>query len=240
MKQIQRMVCFLALAGSAGGFLGSWHSALRVKATPRPALHGSQIQDLNFAAKASPRPKSPAAIAEWSMSPVGSPADNRSSRSKDPFSLPVSFEPNMGQADHHIRLLGRGRGLNVYLTSRGIDLQIPGVPGGTPNPPAAIRESAAPGLLRMTLAGDAPLDWVGTEKLNGVSNYLIGNDRRRWHTGVPHFARAETGAPKDQRGNSISVQIYDNGKNLEYDLRLAPGADPKKVRLQIAVRKQII
>ena len=56
------------------------------------------------------------------------------SGAKAPFSLPVAFEPNMGQADLSIQLIGRGRGLSVYLTRRGIDLQVPSpsLPGAHP------------------------------------------------------------------------------------------------------------
>ncbi len=144
----------------------------------------------------------------------------------------------MGQAaDGGVEMLGRGGGMSVYLTRHGIDLQIPAASVGAP-----ARESAsdaaprvgAPVRLRMTLAGDSDLDWTGLEKLSGVTNYLIGNDRSRWHTDVPHFANAETRPQKNQGGNPVGVRIYDNGENLEYDLRLAPGADAGKVRLRIA------
>ncbi len=82
----------------------------------------------------------------------------------------------------------------------------------------------------MTLAANSPLDWTGQEELPGKTNYFLGNDPRLWHTNVPHFAKAQT----RQSANNLGVSIYDNGENLEYDLRVPPGIDARKIRLRIA------
>ena len=51
-----------------------------------------------------------------------------------------------------------------------------------------------------------------------------------WRTHVPHFARAE--APEMAPG--VSLIAYGNEAALEYDLRVAPGADITNLRLKIS------
>jgi hypothetical protein len=38
------------------------------------------------------------------------------------YSLPMTFEPNVGQADAQIQFVGRGKGMAVLLTSEGVSL----------------------------------------------------------------------------------------------------------------------
>jgi hypothetical protein len=67
--------------------------------------------------------------------------------------------------------------------------------------------------------GDQRLAGQGEEKLQGESNYLMGNDPKMWRTHVPHFARTE--AAGVARG--VNVAVYGNDASVEYDLRIAPG-----------------
>ena len=71
---------------------------------------------------------------------------------------------------------------------------------------------------------------VGVEALAGKSNYLIGNDPRQWRTGVAHFRRVRA------RGvyAGIDVDYYVQGRQVEFDFVVAPGADPGGIRLRFA------
>jgi hypothetical protein len=63
--------------------------------------------------------------------------------------------------------------------------------------------------------------------LRGVSNYLIGNDRTQWVTGVRGYREIE------YRGvyRGIDVVYYGNQRQLEYDFVVAPAARPEAITL---------
>jgi len=142
-------------------------------------------------------------------------------RAANTFSLPFAFEPNLGQADSRVAFIGRGRGLTVLLDRRGIALQIPGA--------SRAKSAAPPRVVFMRLAGQRDFSWRGSEKLRGESNYLIGNDRRLWRTHVPHFAQAAATAAQ-----GVALVFYGNDDGVEYDLRVAPGADLSGLRFKIS------
>src|SRR5271156_256403 len=93
-----------------------------------------------------------------------------------------------------------------------------------PRPRTSPREPAPPGAM----AGK--FEWHGAELLPGESNYFLGNDPAKWRTHVPHYARATTTGALP----GVDVIVYGNEEGLEYDLRLAPGADARNLRLEIS------
>jgi hypothetical protein len=60
----------------------------------------------------------------------------------------------------------------------------------------------------------------------GRTNYLVGDDPSRWHSGIPSYSSVtyENVYP------GISLVYYGNKQNLEYDFVVAPGADPDAIR----------
>jgi hypothetical protein len=85
------------------------------------------------------------------------------------------------------------------------------------------------GELRMTMSGSAGCREVsGERRLEGVSNYYLGSDRRHWRTGIPNFGSVR--CREAYRG--IDVVYYGNGREVEFDFVAAPGADPSKVRME--------
>ena len=67
----------------------------------------------------------------------------------------------------------------------------------------------------------------GVDILPGKSNYFIGRDPSKWHTVVPHYAKVRY----DNVYPGIDLIYYGIGKYLEYDFVVAPGADPKDIRI---------
>jgi len=133
----------------------------------------------------------------------------------------MTFEPNVGQAGPRVRFIGRGRGLTVSLTNQEIAVRVAD---------GARAASGAPeDGVRLRLAGSAGFAWHGEEKLQAESHYFIGRDPSAWRKRVPHFAaaRAANAAP------GTSLVVYGNDEGVEYDVRLAPGADASKLRLRI-------
>jgi RHS repeat-associated protein len=68
---------------------------------------------------------------------------------------------------------------------------------------------------------------AGRERQPGISNYIRGNDPAQWRSGVPHYAKVQY----DQVYPGIDLVYYGNPQQLEYDLVVAPGADPGQIRL---------
>jgi hypothetical protein len=102
-------------------------------------------------------------------------------------------------------------------------------PASLPKTPASVNPSESSlSVVRMKLNGGNPwTDVQGLDPTGGVSNYLIGNDRKAWHTGIPHYERLRVARVYD----GIDLVLYGRGRNLEYDFVVAPGADPKQIRV---------
>ncbi len=80
----------------------------------------------------------------------------------------------------------------------------------------------------MSLVGaDPAAAMTATETLPGTVNYLAGDDPSAWHVGVPTYGRVDTTAVYP----GIDLSWYGSGGALEYDFRLAPGADPGVIRI---------
>jgi len=170
--------------------------------------------------------------------------------------LPLSFERNEGQAGSQVRFISRGVGYTLFLTGSDAVLalsksrtQVVGgaLPsgaararnkprrdprlagrssGGAGIPPTSLTESAV--WLHIAGANTCPRV-IGLDKLPSVANYLIGNNRRRWHTNIPTYARV---AYHDVYPG-VDLIYYGHQGRLEYDWTLAPGADPRTIALSI-------
>ncbi|MBK9063704.1 MAG: SBBP repeat-containing protein [Acidobacteria bacterium] len=131
--------------------------------------------------------------------------------------LPLSFEANQGQADDRVKFVARGPGYGLFLTRTEAVLTL-----RAPTP----RGSAA--VVRMRLAGATRHPQVmGLDPLPGTSNYFIGDDPARWQRDVPSYARVKYAGVYP----GIDLVYYGNQRQLEYDIVVAPGADPGRVAL---------
>ena len=83
-------------------------------------------------------------------------------------------------------------------------------------------------VIRMTFAGanQAPIV-KGEDQLPGIVNYFIGNDPEHWRTNIPTYKHVQY----ENLYEGIDVVYYGNQGQLEYDLVVAPGADPSQIQL---------
>ncbi len=125
--------------------------------------------------------------------------------------IPLSFEPNTGQASAQVRYLARSSSCTLYLASGETVLA-----GPNQSPLRTKLSGANPAAA---IAGEVPQD--------SSSNYFIGNDPAQWHTAVPNFARVRYAGVYP----GIDLVYYAKDGNLEYDWILSPGADPRKIRM---------
>jgi hypothetical protein len=139
--------------------------------------------------------------------------------------LPLIFEPNQGQADSTVKFVSRGAGYSLYLDSTGAVLAMRTARPASPGKSGGSRVES----VRMSLVGSNPAAPVaGSDKLRGISSYFIGNDPKKWHTGIPQFA----GVKYQNVYPGIDLVFYGSQGHLEYDLKVAPGADPSQAELQ--------
>jgi hypothetical protein len=132
--------------------------------------------------------------------------------------LPLIFEANQGQADSRVKFLARGTGYSLFLdeTSAVLTMQ-------------TARSAPNQQYVRMKLVGaNSVAATSGTNPLPGKSNYIFGNDPQRWHTGIPQFA----GVRYQSVYPGIDLVFYGKEGRLEYDFKVAPGADPSLAELQ--------
>jgi hypothetical protein len=174
--------------------------------------------------------------------PVGSARPPQAPR---PYGqLPLVFEKNQGQTDPQVQFLARGGGYMMFFTGRELVMQfgrnrrparrdrpLPLIP--YPAVSSLDRGVSAPArdiepVVKMKLQGSNP--WPpaqGLQRLPGSSHYFIGNDPKKWHTNVPQYARLQF----NDVYPGIDMVYYDNHHRLEYDFVVAPGADPRAIRL---------
>jgi hypothetical protein len=148
--------------------------------------------------------------------------------------LPLSFEPNRGQASSDTRFVARGQGYSLSLTptEARFALRGPGTSQARRNAQGVLGSStvaAETALLRMKVVGAAPhTRMTGESLLPGKVNYLVGADLRSWRTDIPTYGRVHAHGVYP----GIDLVYYGNQKQLEYDFVIAPGADPSPIALK--------
>jgi Beta-propeller repeat len=124
--------------------------------------------------------------------------------------LPLRFEENRGQASPSARYLARAAGYSLELTARGPALAL----GGK--------------RIELTLPHSNPAPAIVPEqRMPARTNYFIGR-RDQWRTGIANYARIRY---RDVYPG-IDAVYYGTENQMEYDFVVAPGADPRAIRLQ--------
>ena len=67
------------------------------------------------------------------------------------------------------------------------------------------------------------------DQLKSKTNLFLGRDPSQWRTGVPNYGRLRV--PGLYPG--VDLVYYGNARELEYDLKIAPAADPGRIRFRI-------
>jgi hypothetical protein len=167
--------------------------------------------------------------------------------------FPLSFELNQGQTDARVRFLSHGRGYSLFLTAEEAVLALRKSNPRSNAPSAKAARGLLPGhswlrptvfvdnranrdapptinaVLRIQLLGaNAKANVTGVDELPGMSNYFIGNDPKKWRTNVPNYAKVKYANIYP----GVDLVYHGSHGQLEYDLGLAPGADPYKIRVR--------
>jgi hypothetical protein len=137
-----------------------------------------------------------------------------------PALLPSAFEYNAGQTGPDVTFISRSPagGTAISLTRAGIRL-------GTPQGPVSLK----------FIGANPDTEIAGLDIQQARSNYFRGNDPSRWRTGVPNYARVQY--REIYPGVNLIFYRTPSGPEkdeLEYDLVLKPGADPRSIRLGLS------
>jgi hypothetical protein len=129
--------------------------------------------------------------------------------------IPLSFEPNRGQAGAGTLYLARGNGYLLSLEPSGSTLML--------------RNKDKSAQISSRLVGSSKSQRLqALDPLPGHSSYFRGQDPAKWVTGVPNFARVRAAGVYP----GIDLIYYGNQSRLEYDFVVAPGADASAIRLR--------
>jgi hypothetical protein len=137
--------------------------------------------------------------------------------------LPLVFEANHGQAPVGIGYLLRGASFEGEFQKDGVLLRLLGS-----------KKIASQVKVRLVGAReDAAI--AGGGKLDGHTNYLIGNDPAHWLRGLPNYTEVRY----IQIYTGTDLVFYGSGGSLEHDFEVQPGADPKRIALQFEGAKNV-
>lgn len=133
---------------------------------------------------------------------------------------PLVFEENRGQFDPDVSFLARGDGFNLYLMEQQAVLT-----------PSSGKFGFGPGepLVFSLIGSNSQSRPQGEELLAGKTNYLVGNRADKWLRNLPNFEKIRL----ESVYNGIDLIYYGNDRNIEFDFKVAPGADPDLIRLDI-------
>ena len=182
------------------------------------------------------------------LSFLGSPLPGESTELSPPpspptfLTPPLHFEANVGQADASVKFLSRGPGYGVFLTANEAMLLLHrpltysstnSLSDHSSTQPAPLAEARV--RLEFVGADKRLTQPIGRHQLPGHSHYYIGRDPNGWHTQIPQYGQVLY--PDLYPG--IDLLYYGKGNHLEYDLVIAPGANPHTIEFQVHGAKRI-
>ncbi len=141
--------------------------------------------------------------------------------------LPLVFEPNVGQTAPDAKFLCHGGGYSLFLTSSEMVMVFRhskklGIKEKYMKTDLHYRELGEAEVLRVKLANaneGAQTEFL--DPLSGKSNYLIGNDRKQWHTDITQYSKVKV----KNIYPGVDLIYHGNQRLVEHDFMVQPGAD---------------
>lgn len=158
---------------------------------------------------------------------------------KNVVKMPLLFEKNEGQTANQVSYISRSDGYKMFFASNEIVLDLRRAPmthghGKFKHINANISGSNDVLHLQFIGANQHP-EIVGKDQVATKTNYFIGNDPNKWHKNVPNFAKVDY----KNLYPGIDMVFYGDHQKLEYDINVAPGADPHLARFQVTGAKDV-
>ncbi len=160
-------------------------------------------------------------------------------------SSPLAFTKNLGQWPDSILFRADGNGATMWLTATGAYYQLfKRIPGDAKSPMGYVRQDNALNqigrcsperdsietiLIKASFIGANPTPNVeGDNEISYKCNFFLGNDSCTWRTDVPNY----TSTVYRNLYSGIDLKYYGNGRQMEYDFVVAPGADYSQIRIR--------
>ncbi len=153
--------------------------------------------------------------------------------------LPQYFVENRGQVDKRVKFYSQTGGQVTYFTKEGVVVSLTRQ-NEQPNQTgmkSRLRAARLKGSTFTTTAvGLRPVGLRKGVKITALDpqehkvNYFIGNDPKKWRTDI-HTYKA---VAYREAYKGIDLKFYGDGRQLEYDIVVKPGADPNMVKFQYA------
>jgi PKD repeat protein len=161
-------------------------------------------------------------------------------------SMPLSFTQNMGQWDERALFRADAGGATMWITTEGVyyqftrRIELPDADQDTSGSDLAFEGQNPRGfdtepdsiealVLKAAFVGANPNPTAsGNKLLDYKCNYFLGNDRAKWRTDVPNYEAIVL----DEVYPGIDLTYYGNGKQMEYDFVVSPGADYSQIQIQ--------
>jgi hypothetical protein len=128
--------------------------------------------------------------------------------------LPLAFECQREPSREHY--VARGQGYTIAIDGATMTIGI--LP----------RRNRAGSFVSMSFAGGRHVQPVAGQELPGKVNLIRGNDPRQWKLGIPTYGQVKY---RDVYPG-VDVLFYGNQQQVEFDLLLKPGADPRAIRMK--------
>ncbi|MCH7879349.1 MAG: SBBP repeat-containing protein [candidate division Zixibacteria bacterium] len=160
-------------------------------------------------------------------------------------SMPLAFTMNHGQWDSKVLFRTNSGGATAWFTSNGVshqfirridneDNRLSDAAGEQISLALDESENDRPDsfesmTIKASFVGANPNpQMIGVDMMEYKCNYFIGNDPNEWHTDVPNY----TAVLYEQIYDGIDLKYYGNGKQMEYDFIVSPGADYSQIEIE--------
>jgi hypothetical protein len=127
--------------------------------------------------------------------------------------LPLAFEPNVGQAPANQLYVTRSAAMQIGFSEGSVSLELPSDGDGLAISLVGSRHGAKP---------------VPSQKEEGESNYLKGNDPALWQTHVPQYGRLIY----SDIYPGVDLLFYGTGGRVEHDFVVQPGANYRQIQMR--------
>ncbi len=159
----------------------------------------------------------------------------------------LNFTENRGQWDERVQFRANAGGATMWFTNEGAVYQftrsIPRDDAGLDDPTDRMDhfqdhepDSVESIAIKASFVGaNAAPRMTGMEMLDYKCNYFYGNDPNSWHTDVPNYRAIVY----EDVYSGIDLKYYGNGKQMEYDFIVSPGADHSQISVRYEGAKSL-
>ncbi len=160
---------------------------------------------------------------------------------KNLVSMPLAFTTNQGQWDEKVKFRANAGGATMWFAPDGAYYQFTrtiksdnSIGRQTPSSAPLHDLDREPDsyetmMIKANFVGaNSKPTMIGVDMMEYKCNYFIGNDPNEWYTDVPNY----NAVIYEEIYDGIDLKYYGNGRQMEYDFIVSPGADYTQIKIQ--------